>query len=1058
MATATREFSLGTAWVKIAEAKGREAILLISAGSEIELAIAEGRPPSSALDKGHLIEGDFTRIIAGAEIAYARGAGGLLTVTELHPIPGFALRPAKGNVVDGHTHTYDSIVGKPATFPPQAHQHAIGDISGLRDELDAIAEADTPVQPPYDDTEIWEGIDRIEKALGEIPAPYTGEELIAQLSGVEIDLVAVRNKAQTAYDQMLPLEAVFYLPEAVDIPAGFVAVGDANAEGLVPISRAALPVALPTIVSTITNRDYSFQQGTYVIDLTENFAGATSYETSPLPANIVQSGDVGQTLIISTNAALPTTTIQVWGRNIRGRSAEAIVWTLRVGAGVMPVLSGGSLTLVVEEPEEPADETVTGAIWVGDYDDTSVTVSAMLLEGTDDVRFAAVPASGPTVFSSVVPIDPTYNFAKTTITGLSAGVAYDIELRTAGGTPSTSPKGWVKTRPTTRQPFALTFSSCGERSRNHPIYEKIWTDNPDSLAFLYLGDRGYFDPETNDYGLFHQYDDEIFGQSYWAYGHRRPTLWSFDDHDISKDNGGSSSIALPAALAFARNRTPIRTHLPGIGQAIYRLFSPMPGVKVAMIDARSERGGSTMISAAQEAWLIGIIQGLASDEALVFCTMVPWQSSASTDTWFGYAAQRQRIADAILAYAPGRVLGFAGDMHANAYVSAADNLWGGFPICHASPLGQITSEKGGPYTIGPIRSTQQQYGRTEWVPIEGGWNVRFIARSLDSDGVATDRIDVSFDLRAPGNAAPSIATEPSISGGVYPDSLLTLDAGSASGSPTPEMTERQWLVNDVDVPGATGPTFLRPATLGAIPGARVKWENGIGSPAIRTVYAAATQAPPSVPEAVWDTFATGATNAQLLQTWTGPSGEAWEKVDAGATNFSINMTNAAEYHGLISGGSGSSPVYRRGAADRGSRHFAEGRGMVGFTGGRDSLSIMARVQGNSGYMWTFNPSTSSTWPEGSLRLRRRVNGSITTLLTIPGPFPGYESGTFAEVLMRIEVDGSQIRARFNDIWTDVVTDTALTGGGIGMAASASHIVSSGGPSATTFFQFRGGSF
>ena len=52
----------------------------------------------------------------------------------------------------------------------------------------------------------------------------------------------------------------------------------------------------------------------------------------------------------------------------------------------------------VGTPEGPGDPApaVSGALWSGHHDATSAVVTASMIQGTDEVRFAAVPASGPT--------------------------------------------------------------------------------------------------------------------------------------------------------------------------------------------------------------------------------------------------------------------------------------------------------------------------------------------------------------------------------------------------------------------------------------------------------------------------------------------------------------------------------------------------------------------------------------------------------------------------------------------------------------------------------------
>lgn len=71
----------------------------------------------------------------------------------------------------------------------------------------------------------------------------------------------------------------------------------------------------------------------------------------------------------------------------------------------------------------PADVLPNGRMWVGQYDDSSVTVTMSSVDNVDQIRLAAVPVSGGgTVVSDPITVDPTYDFARTTLTGLAAAV------------------------------------------------------------------------------------------------------------------------------------------------------------------------------------------------------------------------------------------------------------------------------------------------------------------------------------------------------------------------------------------------------------------------------------------------------------------------------------------------------------------------------------------------------------------------------------------------------------------------------------------------------------
>lgn len=445
------------------------------------------------------------------------------------------------------------------------------------------------------------------------------------------------------------------------------------------------------------------------------------------------------------------------GRIVNAAAGEyTATWTATNGIG--------SPAVVTRTATVAADVLPAGRLWVGQYDANSVTVTASAVNNVDQVRVAAVPVSGgAAIVSNPITVDPTYDFARTTLTGLAAGTEYDLQLRSVAGNPS-SDAGSVKTRPASREAFKIGFASCywAGQGNNHPIFDTIVDQNPDMLAFYNMGDRGYADISTNSVALYHAADDTAMSLSRAARLHRSmPNLYMWDDHDYGANDSGASSASRAAAVSWFRGRVPMRPVLTGATDAPYYAHSPMPGVTVAMLDTRSERsaGSAQMIGAGQEAWLIGLIEALPLGDVLVINASVPWIASASADTWSIASAQRQRIADAVTANCPGQVYIIAGDMHALAYDNGTNSV-GGIPVAQAAPLGNSNSTKGGPYSTGPIQATQHQYGTLVFTPTDDGWTVRFEGWSVDDAGVQTRRIDQTATLEAPAVVDPPAGDAP----------------------------------------------------------------------------------------------------------------------------------------------------------------------------------------------------------------------------------------------------------------------------------------------------------
>lgn len=483
--------------------------------------------------------------------------------------------------------------------------------------------------------------------------------------------------------------------------------------------------------------------------------------------------------------------------------------------------------------------TVAADLWIGDYDTTSSTMTAARVKGTN-VQFVATPTGGgAAVNSPVVPKDTTYNFARANLTDLSPATEYTVQTMVDGfaaGSP-----GKFRTAAASRQPINLLFGSCNKND-NGIIYETILAQNPDYAAFLHLGDRRYADIATNSEAVYHTNEDKVFAQPRLARLHReKPLVYMWDDHDFGANDSGASSVSRPAALAWYRRRVPARPVSNDATEAVYRAFSPGKGVTVALLDTRADRVTGALINAAQEAWLIALMDTIDTDGLLIINASVPWIGSGN-DTWGLASASRKRIADAANAKIPGRWIVIAGDMHALAFDNGS-NSPGGAPVYHAAPIDNTNSTKGGPYSGGsPVMASTQQYGRLELTPISGGWDVTFRGYSVDTTtGVQTERLTHTSQRIAgalpPNQVAPSVTAQPTLTGSAVEGGTLTLNPGTASGTPAPTVTAREWLADGVVVAGRTGATFDTTGYVGKAITARVTWSNGVAPDAKATTAA-----------------------------------------------------------------------------------------------------------------------------------------------------------------------------------------------------------------------------
>lgn len=131
------------------------------------------------------------------------------------------------------------------------------------------------------------------------------------------------------------------------------------------------------------------------------------------------------------------------------------------------------------------------------------------------------------------------------------------------------------------------------------------------------------------------------------------------------------------------------------------------------------------------------------------------------------------------------------------------------------------------------------------------------------------------------NIAPTVTTQPSITGGTTTGSVLTLAIGAASGTPAPTPAI-QWLRGTTAISGATGATYtLVSADEGKAISARVTWTNSAGS-AQETSNAITGEA--TAPTATAPDKVAGLAYAASILSWSAPS-------DGGSpiTGYDINI-------------------------------------------------------------------------------------------------------------------------------------------------------------------------
>lgn len=254
---------------------------------------------------------------------------------------------------------------------------------------------------------------------------------------------------------------------------------------------------------------------------------------------------------------------------------------------------------------------------------------------------------------------------------------------------------------------------------NSTIYTRVKARDPN--LFLHLGDLHYKDRCTDDdfetvYSLAEP--GALFRTTPWGY------MW--DDHDYAgNDSGGDfdkGSFTNSRGQTYTLTRAAARNTFQDY--AAFRVYSTggltnepsmheivIGRIRVVMLDTRSERASGAMLGTIQVAELTEVLDQAAAsqNEALMICSPVPWIApTTQTDTWGGYATQRDAIATLI--HERGltqRVFFVCGDMHGLAYDNGTNNRYGawstlsaGPPVFQVGALDSTASTKGGPYSGG----------------------------------------------------------------------------------------------------------------------------------------------------------------------------------------------------------------------------------------------------------------------------------------------------------------------------------------------------------------------
>jgi phosphodiesterase/alkaline phosphatase D-like protein len=307
---------------------------------------------------------------------------------------------------------------------------------------------------------------------------------------------------------------------------------------------------------------------------------------------------------------------------------------------------------------------------------------------------------------------------------LKPATRYDYRVAVEASPPL---EGSLRTFPDGPSDFRIAFASCADTGSRSAVFDAIREARPD--LFIHMGDLHYEDISRNDPGLFRRAYDAVLSSPTQSrlYAHV-PIAYMWDDHDFGPNDATAASPSRPAALAVYQQfvpHYPLQANgEPGIEQAF-----TIGRARVILTDARSRRepatGGrpGTVLGPKQLRWLKDQLAEATSAALVIWVNPVPWIAGrgAGSDTWAGYAAEREEIATHIDRLGlTGRLVMLSGDAHMVAiddgrhsnYAAGRKPGEPGFVVAHAAPLDRSNSVKGGPYSHG-VSTLRNQFGLLE---------------------------------------------------------------------------------------------------------------------------------------------------------------------------------------------------------------------------------------------------------------------------------------------------------------------------------------------------------
>jgi phosphodiesterase/alkaline phosphatase D-like protein len=363
-------------------------------------------------------------------------------------------------------------------------------------------------------------------------------------------------------------------------------------------------------------------------------------------------------------------------------------------------------------------------MWSGAVTTTSADIRLRTADPVEVVR--VVVSEDPDLAEPVAVVETAPDadrVAAVTAEGLQPGTRY-YYVAEVDGASGLDRVQTLRTFPEGPASFTFALGSCQFGGSNGQVFDAMRSLDP--LFMLSTGDWTYGNISVNEPERFRdQYDLNLTAPAQAALYAQAPFAYVWGDHDYGGNDADRTSPSRDAAMAVYRQMVP---HYPLAGPEtpVYQAFT-VGRVRFLLTDTRAARDPAgdpsgdyrSTLGAEQREWFLGELADADRYGLVVWVNPDPWVSPASpgSDSWGGFAEERQVIADAIADQGIDNLLMVSGDAHMLAFDDGTNTDFStsqaaGFPLLHAAAIDRPGSVKGGPYT-GPVIPGGGQFGSVE---------------------------------------------------------------------------------------------------------------------------------------------------------------------------------------------------------------------------------------------------------------------------------------------------------------------------------------------------------